>query len=304
MSEELEEREYSPRFGQSYINVYLPREEDTGLINKHVPPPSPVFTMSNIYKFSDDVIKDRHLFLGKKAFYHRYVKGEQRRHGHGGSAQPVQPGGTSPDPSEEEKDDECMNVNVVRLALNASSKEDVDRKAKQRFNERLSAYVTTQKKIKSAQNQNSLDGSKTPGASSTTTDTEQENMSFQTILPLTNPNSPRRPRRELSFRTVSCTNITTPRLPTLERAKTYTVEGYLKERAMWFPETASWGSTSAPGQSRMPIRPSSKPHNIWRQSTEFLLGRKTPSIKDITGEKILYPQRTSNSSFARAKSLA
>lgn len=294
----MEKGEYSPRYGQSFINVYLPREED---LNRQVPPPSPVFSMSNIYKFSDDVIKDRHLFLGKKAFYHRYVKGEQRRHGNGRVTQSSVR--ESPEPSETEEND-CMNINVVRLALNASSTEEAERKAKQRFNERLSAYVATQKKIKSAQNQTSLEPPKTSGTLPSKTDTEQENTSFQTIVPLSTPTSPRRPRREMSFRTVSCANITTPRLPSLERAKTYTMEGYLKERTMWFPETASWGSTSAPGQGRMPTRPSSKPHNIWRQSTEFLLGRKTPSIKDITGERILYPQGPSNNVLPRAKSLA
>lgn len=309
----FEEGDLSPRFGQSYINVYLPREEDSNLPDRNVPPPSPVFSVSSIYKFSDDVIKDRHLFLGRKAFYHRYVKGEERRHGRGGNAAPVP---TSPILSDEDRDDDYMAINVVRLALDSSNNDSKESNAKMRFNERLSSYVANQKKIKSAQNHTGMEGSKTPRASSTNNDAEPEPNSFQTVVSLPNPNSPRRTKRELSFKTVS-THITTPKLPSLDRAKTYDVERSYhremsvwfpemgKERTFWTPETAAWYPTCAFAHGRMPTRPSPKPHKIWRQSTEYLIGRKTPRIHDLTTDRIMFPQRTSNSPSAFGlKSLA
>lgn len=59
----------------TYINVYLPREDGDDP-RTFVEESSPVFSTEEIYKFSDEIVKDRKLFLGKKqtSLYEIYYK--------------------------------------------------------------------------------------------------------------------------------------------------------------------------------------------------------------------------------------
>ncbi|KAL4239928.1 hypothetical protein ACF0H5_000725 [Mactra antiquata] len=62
----------------TYINVYLPREdgEDPRLYTK---PMSPVYDSGEVYKFSDQIVKDRKLFIGRKqmSLYDIYYKNDK-----------------------------------------------------------------------------------------------------------------------------------------------------------------------------------------------------------------------------------
>lgn len=59
----------------TYINVYLPREDGDDP-RTFIQENSPVFSSEEIYKFSDEIVKDRKLFLGKKqtSLYEIYYK--------------------------------------------------------------------------------------------------------------------------------------------------------------------------------------------------------------------------------------
>lgn len=59
----------------TYINVYLPREDGSDP-RRYAQSNSPVFSGSGVYKFSDQIVKDRKLFIDKKnmSLYDAYYK--------------------------------------------------------------------------------------------------------------------------------------------------------------------------------------------------------------------------------------
>jgi len=260
------------RYGQSHINVYLPREQPY----KEVPPPSPVFDLDNIYKFSDEVQKDRHLFnFGRKAFLHLYSKHNSMSNDKNNSKS-----------SEEEKEDDFSEINVVRLRLDSAKSDTTSyRSSRMRFNERLSAYVTTKKKVQS--NQTSERTLNTPRKVKKHKEDEKETFllpkAWDTAQSRTTT-ATRKVRKGFRYRTAKSSTTGSPLPPLGPHQRSISKRDNLNtERTMWFPDAASPINTQ---YSRLPTRPSSKPHKIWRQSSDILLGRKTPSITDLVTDNI------------------
>ncbi|XP_062583091.1 uncharacterized protein LOC134244861 [Saccostrea cucullata] len=247
-------------YGNGYINVFIPRADGTIVDPRKFPPPSPVFTLEHIYKFSEDVKRDRHLFLDRKPYFHGFFGEslEQLR-------DDVSRGGDSNQNSIER--DNNANVNVVKLSIDASTKA-IPRIRDKRFNERLSAYVRKNAAVEKAETtDHSVKESKTLA--------EKANNILQKSP--TQNLTPRRPkiRRGLTFHTVSPTKMSTVQLPRLNAStpsfsKQNTMLTLNTERTMWFPDYVIEKTYNKFGLGRPPIRPSSKPSKIWRQSTALL----------------------------------
>ena len=139
----------------TYINVYIPRE-DGGDPRKLIPLTSPVFDMTKIYKFSEEVKKDRQLFLGKKqvSLYDLYYKVSKEHTENKTKKMEKEDVSSSEDEGEEEEEGEehhhCDTIDtpnaVKKVSLSLESKVKKSRKPR-RFNEPLDSYVAKQKKI-------------------------------------------------------------------------------------------------------------------------------------------------------------
>lgn len=329
----MDDDEINLNFGQSYINIYIPRDGDhaTGQAQRNAPPPSPVLELDDgVYKFSEEVVKDRHMFLGRKPFYHRYSVRQQKYKKNSASK-------INSENMKEDNDDEHVSINVVKLAfddktLRLNPKTKIKHNGNShRFNERLSAYVTSRKKIQSA---NSPERERTMIMSprsprlvqtprsigsrrsrrneniSTNTDSDAESIRNlhrvqppqspaetpipQTPAPTTAPSS-RRSRRQLTFdlniNTLSPapSNYNTSFTPILRKSATPGKDAFRPDR-MWLPENTSTSLLTRvmsrnSQYGNLPSRPSSKAHQIWRQSSDLLVSRKTPSINDVMPDK-------------------
>ena len=162
----------------TYINVYIPREDGNDP-RKLVPLNSPMFGQEKIYKFSEQVKKDRKLFLGKKqlSLYELYYKSKEGLGENEASDNEEEETGNSdkgeeeetearPGPENEHEDKHICttdtyvkesishgmgsNVNKVSLSLDSQPKykESEVKKLKKlkRFNEPLNSYVSNKKK--------------------------------------------------------------------------------------------------------------------------------------------------------------
>lgn len=245
-------------YGSGYINVFIPRADGTIVDPRKFHPPSPIFTIEQIYKFSDDVKKDRHLFSHRKPYFHSFYEGspEQMKDDASRNSEPTTFG------SEKENN---ASVNVVKLSVDASTKA-IPRIRDKRFNERLSAYVR-KKAEKTETTDHSVKESKTLA----------EKTNNILLKSPTHDLTPRRPkiRRGLTFHTAPPTRMDTIRLPRLNSStptfsKQSTMLTLNTERTMWFPDYVIDKTYQKFGFGRHPIRPSSKPNKIWRQSTALL----------------------------------
>ena len=308
MMEDLEEKppEFTYGDGSGFINVYLPRMDGTLADMRNVSPPSPVFTLENIYKFSDQVMHDRQLFLNRKAYLTRYLP---RRDNSSNEIQKKEKTKSAPVliSDREERESELPAINVVKLSLDAS-RGPVHSPRDRRFNERLSAYVTRKKKIQSTDDDQHKENTKDSDTSeNVTSDTKKLNERANKLLgkpPLNTDAVLRKPRmrKGLMFFNRNSTNLDKnffsrsatyldktllPRLNSPVKVQSQPTTLTLNtERTMWFPDSIISGAHlkfSAGG--RLPTRPSSKPNKIWRQSTDNMSttssARGTKTIEKI-----------------------
>lgn len=304
----------------TYINVYLPRE-DGGDPRKLVPLNSPMFDKEKIYKFSEQVVKDRKLFLGKKqvSLYELYYKDKKvpSTDEVKASASEEEKIVTSEDEEEIDHGDNSENKEITdtkapvkRVSLSLDSKVRKLRQLK-RFNEPLNPYVTNKKKAMLIK--------KLDSEESETTDVTRLDRFKGEPQPIFHDsrerqrtfyfNSRERQRTFLDnqerqqtihyYRGREETFYNTRQKPFLDN--TFKLQAFPKpKKSMSAIETRTFRSLGLPPINRtqsaafnsnkqltavskpMPLRPSSKPQKIWRQSTEALLDRRTPKLSNAS----------------------
>lgn len=284
----MERQKTELNYGNGFINVYLPRED--GFDQTDLVAPSPIFTVDSIYKFSDQVLNDRHLFLGKKTLHHTQFDADDA------DSTGMNSGRSSV------LDERDGNLKTVKLSLDASQ-QGVNYRSRRRFNERLSAYVPNIRKTnetfkvkkysKSATTPRSVGdytsrSNITPRAS-TRGDPGFAKRNYQTpVLRLGTP------RRGTSVE--KALNSNTEGLPPLSPLRTVTRQKsyFVKDETLWFPGSALKGIDTKP--NTLPLRPSSRQYNVWRQSTEMLLneqiGRFSPSRITWSNHPNTFVQKT------------
>lgn len=283
----MERQNTELNYGNGFINVYLPRED--GFKHSELVAPSPIFTVDSIYKFSDQVLNDRHLFLGKKTLHHTHFDGDDA------DSTGINSGRSS---AFDERD---SSLKTVKLSLDASQ-QGIRYRNNRRFNERLSAYIPNSKKSnevlkvkkqsKSATtprlvNESNIRSNVTPRAS-TRGDSGSKRNNHIPVLRLGTP------RRGLSVEKALSSN--TEGLPPLSPQRSVTRQNsyFVKDEALWFPGSALRGIDTKP--STVPLRPSSRQFNIWRQSTEMLLndqmGRFSPTRFTWSNHPNTFVQKT------------
>ena len=257
----------------TYINVYLPRMDGVDP-RRYTTTSSPLFNSDSIYKFSDQIVKDRKLFIDKKQMslyeiYYKDSKGNGQRVFREGSKGEFEPR----DSKDSENDGEGLmlhrrnelqtyqnnalpRVNNVRLALDRQL-----RRAKRtpitRFNESASSdgpiryqHVETSRDVDSQMTSFEITTRKsgrlvTKGAART-----------RAISKLF---------KKAQSAPSTCTDLRQIRvlgLPPVNRSSnSANVSGEFNDV---FKAQASQGRS-------LPLRPSSKPNQIWRQSTNVFL---------------------------------
>lgn len=283
-------------YGNGFINVFIPRADGTIVDPRKFHPPSPVFTLEHIYKFSEEVKRDRHLFLDRKSYFHGLYGGslEQLNEDDPKSGEQLQ--------NAKEKESNAP-MSVVKLSVDASTKA-IPRIRDKRFNERLSAYV---KKKAAGERMETADHS----VKETKTLAEKTNHLLQKspIQDLT----PRRPkiRRGLTFHTALLSRNDMLRLPRLSSStpslsKQNTMLTLNTERTMWFPDDVIDKTYNKFGLGRQPIRPSSKPNGVWRQSTALLQREKFPVTSRAKSVELYSTNRTIDTvnNFYRQQTMA
>lgn len=272
MEIKMEREKTEINYGDGFINVYLPRED--GFDHGNLVAPSPIFTVDSLYKFSDQVLNDRHLFLGKKTIHHTHFDFDD-----------VDSNGLNSGRSSVlgEKD---SNVKTIKLSLDASQ-QGVNIRHRRRFNERLSAYVSNNRKYnetvkikqysKSATNPRNVREVRSKGMRESVSRGVRES-SPRSIKDISN--KPRKnlitpvltlgtPRRGVSFEKALKSDAIG--LPPLNKTRTMTRQKscFGKEDTFWFPSSALRGIEPKHGHAT--VRPSSRQFKVWRQSTQMLL---------------------------------
>lgn len=269
-------------YGNGFINVFIPRADGTIVDPRKFHPPSPVFTLEHIYKFSEEVKNDRHLFLERKPYFQGlYGENlEQMKESVSKKGDKMQ--------NEIEKESNTP-VSVVKLSVDASTKA-IPRLRDKRFNERLSAYV--RKKAVSEKIETNDHSNKESKTLAEKTSTLLQKSPIQDL-------TPRRPkiRRGLTFHTTLPSKNDMFRLPRLSSStpsfsKQNTMLTLNTEKTMWFPDDVINKTYQKFGYGRQPLRPSSKPSNIWRQSTALLERERLPVTSRAKSVELYRTSRT------------
>lgn len=337
----------------TYINVYIPRADGNDP-RKLVPINSPMFGQDKIYKFSEQVKKDRKLFLGKKQLslyeiYYRSKEGivekeatdkdDEEHKVHSDKEEENETQERHERDNEHENDQICATdtyakeslphvlgsiVNKVSLSLDSQTryKEDEVRKVTKlkRFNEPLNSYVSNKKKatmMKRLDAEDYLDRQETVydlindpiqtvsetikrpvtlNASSKRNQTiygsrerqysfynSRQKTFYGTIYrsqPLTKPKK--------SFSAIETRTIQGLGLPPISLGSNKTQSTSLGENV---PLARSISNLKA-----LPVRQSSKPMNIYRQTSDVLLDGWTPKLSDANRRylAVQMPQQRAN----------
>lgn len=243
--------------GQGYINVYLPRE-DGNFIPRHVPPPSPVFDVDTVYKFSDQVHHDRHLFLStKKGYFRNYADDEDV---------------DSLSNRSSLADSGYQSINVVKLNVDASAKSNNGIRGSRRpLNERLSAYVQKRK-------QPQKEPERTLTSPSGRSVTSETGSTSSTPKPKLLGLGLRR-SKTISFHNGNFkSGDSIEKLPQLGPSKTFTRDSTNLRRQNTL--LVSGGGFKMPKSlTSLPLRAQSKPVNIYRQSTDIYEKRNAHKLE-------------------------
>ena len=274
----------------TYINVYLPRP-DGEEPRRYASPPSPVFNSQSTYKFSDQIVRDRPLFLGRKqmSLYEIYYKDNKDGAPEMVADAPDEKNQTENDTETDEKNKESEteksttfvglpSVKKVSISLDYRVRKSARSINARRFNEPLNAYITNRKKVQTIHN---FDPSETIERQLTTL----EMLSKKREPIFSDSNTKIRTLHRIIKKTQSAPAdlIRTPRalgLPPIVIGN----GGLAAVNAS--PPTGK--VTYKLAGKAMPVRPSSKPHSIWRQTTDLLPERKTPRL--MTADKYISGQ--------------
>ncbi|KAH3872183.1 hypothetical protein DPMN_035398 [Dreissena polymorpha] len=248
----------------TYINVYLPRE-DGGDPRRYAQSNSPLFDAECVYKFSDEIVKDRKLFLGKKhmSLYEIYYKDGRDVNGKPGTPEMPGDGDTNDEKQEpegqfvrrvqeksarhSERTIQLPRVNKISISLEKKLRRLQNNHAS-RFNEPVSPWTSTGRVRGS--NEGTLDRQLTQ------TEVARVKTNKQLARGLTHTQNISR-----LFKSAPASETRQVRilgLPPINRAS---AGGHGSPDMI----TARL-SLAATG----PIRPSSKPNKIWRQSTDLM----------------------------------
>ena len=337
----------------TYINVYIPRADGNDP-RKLVPINSPMFGQDKIYKFSEQVKKDRKLFLGKKqlSLYEIYYRSKEGIVEKEGSEKDDEEQKVHSDQEEEievekipEHDNERVDdhicttdtyakesmphvlgsaVNKVSLSLDSKTRYEEDEARKvtklKRFNEPLNSYVSNKKKatmMKKLDAEDYLDRQETVY--------ELLNDPMQTVSdtikrPVTLNASPKRnqsiygsrerqysfynSRQKTFYGTIYRSQPLTQPKKSLSAIETRTTHGLgLPPINLGSNKTQSTSLGEnvplARGMSNLkalPVRPSSKPMKIYRQTSDVLLDGWTPKLGDANRRylAVQLPQQRTN----------
>ena len=313
----------------TYINVYIPRE-DGGDPRRLLPLNYPVFDRAKIYKFSEEVKKDRKLFLGKKqlSLYEMYYKSNRglRDDTQDNENKENETTKEETENSSSEEEDEVehhyhhgdnlnMSAPVKKVSLSLDSKL---RKSKtpRRFNETLNKYVTNKTKnmtsrLDAAQNIErqvssvdllKLDRQSTVYDNQSRQNTFYDNIERQRTLVDIRERQPTfhdsRDRQQLYSETRQKTFYDSPyRLSAFPASnKSFSSTEASVGRSMGLPPiNLGYHTTRSPvpysnfhasasksAPKRIPLRPSSRPQKIWRQTTDIFMDRRTPRISNTS----------------------
>ncbi|KAL3876468.1 hypothetical protein ACJMK2_034311 [Sinanodonta woodiana] len=253
----------------SYINVYLPRSDGLVNIKRNDPPSSPTFGQSGFYRFSEEIMKDRPLFLGSKtmSFYQMFSS---------------QNSPTEMDSSEAyfspPLDQESVILPAMKtINLSIHSGEKGTRRPLKRFNEPLNTYITN---IKRAQQMRTSD----VNLSYPRLPREKTKIAYDGAF---NHQSIRKPiRSQKSQSAVETRQATSLGFPPLKPSGIGLTPR--SQSAAVFPENTKTGQhqhwqqqqhKSVRFTNAMHFKQFSRPHNIWNQSTEMLQHRQITRIK-------------------------
>ncbi|KAK3612413.1 hypothetical protein CHS0354_032013 [Potamilus streckersoni] len=254
----------------SYINVYLPRSDGLVNIKRNDPPSSPTFGPSGFYRFSEEIIKDRPLFLGSKtmSLYQMF---------------PCHNSPTEMDSSERHLspsgDQESVilpAMKTINLSINSGDKGA--RRSLKRFNEPLNTYITN---IKRTQQMRSSD----VNLSYPRLSREKTRIAYDGAFKLQSLRKPLKfPKSQSAVETRQTTSLG---FPTLKPPRSELTPR--SQSAAVFPENKKLTSQQQHRQQQqqksvrftngMHFRPLSKPQNIWQQSNEMLQHREIPRLK-------------------------
>jgi hypothetical protein len=263
-------------FGRSdtYINVYLPREDGDDP-RRYARPSSPVHCSGEIYKFSDEIVKDRKLFLGKKqmSLYEIYYKDNKECDDNS-----IDLSDTSD--YEEENDGfdiRKRNVNyskdkntdhfefprVSKLSISLDNRlRRAQRSNMSRFNEPMQSYGKQKQSANNGYDPNqslerqvtSYDYMRIANRRNVTSESIRNRQKTQTISKIF---------KKAHSATSDYRHVRSLGLPPISRSNTALTS--------LLPEINP-GRSRAPTASRVrPLRPSSKPHRIWQQTNNVLM---------------------------------
>lgn len=265
----------------TYINVYLPRVDCTDP-RRYTQPSSPVFNGAGIYKFSDQIVKDRKLFIDKKhtSLYDIYYK-DSKENGRQIQRQDYfqteetdndtecDQDGNIPRRQESHANDVVLpRVNNVRLSLDRQLRR-AKRTSKTRFNE----SVATQGSNRYVHTSHNADADTTSFEINTrrsgrlVTKGAARTRAISKLF-----------KKAQSAPTSDLRQVRILGLPPVSRSNT---------SVHMSSENSAESKTQTPLGRSLPLRPSSKPNKIWRQSTNvFMSGFSaisdlTPSVKKL-----------------------
>lgn len=265
----------------TYINVYLPRVDGEDP-RDFARPNSPLFESDHVYKFSDEIVKDRKLFLGRKqlSLYEIYYKDnpngandiKDKRHvNESVEIEEIE----DENDSQQDGRDRCGDTHIelpsikrVSLSLESQilrAKRDSNLK---RFNEPLNSYVTNRKRVQNINKFEPTDG------------TERQTTAFEFL------NAPRREGTYAEFLTRTKTMqrllskaVSAPTDTRSLRSLPPILLGHTNRR----PQTTLLHVTQASAKEpavprRLPVRPDSKHHKVWRQTNNLVMEKFTPKL--------------------------
>ena len=344
----------------TYINVYIPRADGNDP-RKLVPINSPMFGQEKIYKFSEQVKKDRKLFLGKKQLslyeiYYRSKEGitdkeligkDNKEH----SVQSDEKGESEVETEEgnehdkERADDHIdhictadvyhkenmphslsSSVNKVSLSLDSQTsfmEDEVKKPMKlKRFNEPLNSYVSNKKKaimMKKLDAEDYMDRQETVydllnNPIHTVSDTFKRPITLNASKQKTNQTIYGSRERQYSFynsRQKTFYGSIYRSQPLAKPNKSFSAVETRTIQGQGLPpidigsnklQSASTGvnvpfSRSVTNLKGLPVRPSSKPMKIYRQTSDVLLDGWTPKLGSDGNRRYLavqMPQQKAN----------
>lgn len=278
-------------FGRSdtYINVYLPREDGDDP-RRYARPSSPVFCSDEIYKFSDEIVKDRKLFLGKKqmSLYEIYYK-DSGKEGEDNSmeissdneeeSEPFETGKRNMQFYKEKNTDHFEFPRVSKLSISLDNRlRQAQRTNMSRFNEPVQSFGKQKLTGNLGYDPNqslerqvtSYDYMRIANRRNVTSESIKNKQKAETISKIF---------KKAHSATGDYRHVRSLGLPPISRSNTALTS--------LFPEINT-GYSRAPTASRVrALRPSSKPHKIWQQTNNVLMKGVEPSTAMEPGVKQL-----------------